>query len=63
MKPEAKHNFAKILKYVHRGGFEIVCAKMVMPTQVQLSESISGCCAAPLVRGCHVCVCVRARAC
>jgi hypothetical protein len=58
VKPEAKHNFAKILKYVHRGGFEIVCAKMVMPTQVRLSESVSGCCLpVPLVRGCHVRVC------
>ena len=64
MKPEAKHNFAKILKYVQRGGFEIVCAKMVMPTQVRLSKSLSGCCAAcpafALVP--CVCVCVHARA-
>ena len=42
VKPEAKHNFAKILKYVRRGGFEIVCAKMITPTQVRCGECVRG---------------------
>lgn len=34
VKPEARHNFAKILKYIRRGNFKIVCAKVVTPSQV-----------------------------
>jgi nucleoside-diphosphate kinase len=34
VKPEARHNFAKILKYVRRGDFKIVGAKMLAPSPV-----------------------------
>jgi len=32
VKPEAKHHFAKVLKYVRRGDFTIVGAKMILPS-------------------------------
>jgi nucleoside diphosphate kinase len=49
VKPDARHNFAKILKYVRRGEFKIVGAKMLAPSQVPSCRAASPRCSPSLL--------------